>query len=197
MEHDKIVSIKYLIRVEGRYDCCHQQAAEWKNGGICGTAQEKEKHCSSKERTMQITSCCASSWPWISLRWKFWRKKMKVQTIRSDFWNNISIAGAVRKLGLFSRWGYSHIYGVLREVLAGLLSSSWFLQLHLLSQVSYSMLLSITKVPVKVDSASPIFYVNRKPMAILREIHSLSAKKMEHVILPKLIYPLFKNHLLA
>lgn len=55
----------------------YQRAAEWKNGGICGTAQEKEKHCSSKERTMQITSCCASSWPWISLRWKFWKKKWR------------------------------------------------------------------------------------------------------------------------
>lgn len=32
----------------------YQQAAEWKNGGICGIAQEKEKHCSSKERTMLI-----------------------------------------------------------------------------------------------------------------------------------------------
>lgn len=59
------------------------------------------------------------------------------------------------------------------------------------------MLLSITKVPMEVDSASPIFYVNGKPVAILREIYSLSAKKMEHVILPKLIYLLFKNHLLA
>lgn len=38
----------------------------------------------------------------------------------------------------------------------------------------------------------PFFNVNRKPVAILREIYSLSAKKMEHVILHKLIYPLFK-----
>lgn len=53
------------------------------------------------------------------------------------------------------------------------------------------MLRSITKVPMKVDSASPIFYVDRKPMDILREIYSLSAK-MEHVILRKLICPLLK-----
>lgn len=50
---------------------------EWKNGGICGIAQEKEKHCSSEERTIQITSCCASSWPRISLRWKFGKKKRR------------------------------------------------------------------------------------------------------------------------
>lgn len=73
-------------------------------------------------------------------------------------------------------------------MLAGLLSNSQFLQLHLLTSVSSSILLSIIKVPMKVDRASPIFYVNRKPMAILKEIYSLSAKKMEHVILHKLIW---------
>lgn len=132
-----IKSLAWAISSESKADmtAAYQQAAEWehlwystgkewKNGGICGIAQEKEKHCSSEERTIQITSCCASSWPRISLRWKFGKKKKKVQTIRSNFWNNLSIAGTVGKLELFSRWGYSHVYKVLREMLACLLSSS-------------------------------------------------------------------------
>lgn len=52
------------------------------------------------------------------------------------------------------------------------------------------MLLYI-KLAIRVGSSSPIFYVNRKPMAILREVISLSLK-MEHVTLHKLTCLLLK-----
>lgn len=55
----------------------YQQAAEWQTEGICGIAQEKEKNCFSREWTMLIIWCCANSWPWISLGWKFWKKRSK------------------------------------------------------------------------------------------------------------------------
>lgn len=102
-----------------------RQAAEWQTEGICGIAQEKEKNCFSREWTMLIIWCCANSWPWISLGWKFWKKK-RFQTIRSDFWKNLPIADAEEKLQLFSRWRYSHIRKIIKEVLAGLLSSPNF-----------------------------------------------------------------------
>lgn len=58
----------------------YQQAAGWKNGGICGIVQEKEKCRFRKERTMLII-WCANSWPWISLRWKFWKKGLNHQKL--------------------------------------------------------------------------------------------------------------------
>lgn len=77
---------------------------------------------------------------------------------------------------------------IIKEVLAGLLSSPQFLKLCLLSLVSSSVLLSVIKLSVRAGSSQyPFFYGNRKPMAILREIYSLSLKKMEDVTLHKLI----------
>lgn len=105
-KRDKIVRLKHLIRVEGRYDCCLPTSCRMADWGHLWCSQEKEKNCFSKERTMLIIWCCANSWPWISLGWKFWKK---FQTIRSVFWNNLPIAGAEEKLQLFSRWRYGHV----------------------------------------------------------------------------------------
>lgn len=54
MKRDKIIRLKYH-ELEADVTAVYQQAAEWKTEGICGIAQEKEKNCFSKERTMLIS----------------------------------------------------------------------------------------------------------------------------------------------
>lgn len=51
-----IKSLGLNISSESKADmtAIYQQAAGWKNGGICGIAQEKEKRHFSKGRTMLI-----------------------------------------------------------------------------------------------------------------------------------------------